>query len=98
MISSLAKDSTRLRDILGTTLFDALAFGGSFSFSYVNDVEVHRYGNFVLVRIDVTNPTARLSRNVLLPTVKTIAESVPPDNFLTRFGDGFVVTGNELPR
>jgi hypothetical protein len=84
---------TEIRSYLGFTAgssFNAFGAGGSFNSSYFKEAQLHRYSNYLLVLVTVTNSTEGLKEYVLRKDTLDIARKVSPDNFLTRFGDAFV--------
>jgi hypothetical protein len=81
-----------LRDYLGYSAaasFDGFGAGGSFSFSYMKEVQMHRYSNFLLVTVVVTNSATSLSEYVLQKEVIKYAKK-PGANFLVRYGNSFI--------
>ena len=86
---------SELRTVLGIAAaasFDAYAYGGSFSFSYMKEMQMHRYSSYLLVLVQVTNSTAGLTEFNLRADTLAVAKKVKPEVFLDRFGDSFVVS------
>lgn len=84
---------TEIRNYLGFSAgssFNAFGSGGSFNSAYFKEAQLHRYSNYLLVLVTVTNSTEGLKEYALRKDTLDLAKKVPPENFLTRFGDVFV--------